>query len=69
MEAGHATVAGIEVKVTATATERDLRGLRKFRSAAGRRFAAGVVLYDGTATIAFGEGLFAVPLRTLWEMT
>ena len=69
MEAGHATVAGIEVKAAATVTERDLRGLRKFRSAAGRRFAAGVVLYDGTATIAFGEGLFAVPLRTLWEMT
>lgn len=69
MEAGHATVAGIEVKAAATVTERDLRGLRKFRSAAGRRFVAGVVLYDGTATIAFGEGLFAVPLRTLWEMT
>ena len=69
MEAGHATVAGIEVKVTATATERELRGLRKFRSVAGRRFAPGVVLYDGSATIAFGEGLFAVPLGTLWEST
>ncbi len=52
-----------------TRLQRDLRGLRKFHSAAGRRFVAGVVLYDGTATIAFGEGLFVVPLRTLWEMT
>lgn len=69
VEAGHATVAGIEVKAASTVAERDLRGLRKLRSAAGQRFVAGVVLYDGTATIAFGDGLFAVPLRNLWEPT
>ena len=31
------------------------------------RFVAGVVLYDGSAGIAFGDGLFVVPLRKLWE--
>ncbi len=35
--------------------------------AAGPRFAAGVVLYDGSASIDFGEKLFAVPLRQLQE--
>ena len=29
--------------------------------------AAGVVLYDGGATVSFGGGLFAVPVRRLWE--
>jgi hypothetical protein len=50
-------------------SEGDLRGLRKLRDAAGKRFAAGVVLYDGAATVSFGDGLFAVPVRRLWEPT
>jgi putative transposase len=29
---------------------------------------AGVVLYDGEATVRFGDGLFAVPVRALWEL-
>lgn len=69
LERGHAAVAGIEVKAAATVNETDLRGLRKLRDAAGNSFAAGVVLYDGSATIKFRDGLFAVPLRKLWETT
>jgi hypothetical protein len=41
--------------------------LRRLKEAAGKRFAAGVVLYDGEASASFGEGLFAVPIRALWE--
>jgi len=48
-------------------SDADLRGLRKLRDAAGPRFQAGVVLYDGTSTISFGDNLYAVPLRALWE--
>lgn len=62
-------VAGVEVKAAATVTAADFRGLRKLKEAAGKRFAAGVVLYDGEATASFGEGLFAVPIGALWEMT
>ncbi|MGH8676272.1 MAG: ATP-binding protein [Burkholderiales bacterium] len=69
LEQGHAAVAGVEVKAAATVTQGDLRGLRKLRDAAGKRFAAGVVLYDGSATIRFGDRLHAVPLRALWETT
>jgi uncharacterized protein len=61
------SVCGIEVKAAATVHAADLRGLRKLRSAAGSDFAAGVVLYDGSATITFGDALFAVPIRRLWE--
>lgn len=60
-------VAGIEVKAAATVTAADFKGLRKLKEAAGKRFAAGVVLYDGEVTAPFGDGLFAVPIRALWE--
>lgn len=60
-------LAGIEVKAGATVTAADFRGLRKLKDAAGKRFATGVVLYDGEATAPFGEGLYAVPIRNLWE--
>lgn len=67
LEFGSTVVAGIEVKAGATVTESDFRGLRKLREAAGRRFKSGVVLYDGTATSSFGDALFAVPVRRVWE--
>jgi uncharacterized protein len=67
LEQGRAGVAGVEVKAAASVNESDLRGLRKLRDATGARFKAGVVLYDGTATIPFGDHLYAVPLRALWE--
>jgi uncharacterized protein len=61
-------LAGIEVKASATVTGADFRGLRKLADAAGKRFAAGLVLYDGEASVGFGDGLYAVPIRALWEM-
>ncbi len=67
LEHGRSRVAGVEVNAAASVNEGDLRGLRKLEDAAGKAFTCGVVLYDGTATISFGERLFAVPLRTLWE--
>jgi predicted AAA+ superfamily ATPase len=62
-----ARVAGVEVKASATVTAADFRGLRKLKAAAGKRFAAGIVLYDGETSAGFGEGFYAVPIRTLWE--
>ena len=67
LERGSASIAGVEVKAAATVTDADFRGLRKLRDAAGKQFAAGVVLYDGTAATRFGDNLFAMPLRSLWE--
>ena len=62
-------VAGVEVKAAATVLPPDFRGLRKLREAAGDRFASGVVIYDGETTASFGDGFFAVPVRTMWETT
>jgi predicted AAA+ superfamily ATPase len=67
MERGARALAGVEVKASATVTAADFRGLRKLREAAGKRFAGGVVLYDGETSASFGDGLHAVPLRSLWE--
>lgn len=67
LEQGSFAIAGVEVKAAATVTEADFRGLRKLRDVAGSRFTAGVVLYDGSASINFGEKLFAVPIRQMWE--
>ncbi|MEY4729771.1 MAG: hypothetical protein RL020_929 [Pseudomonadota bacterium] len=60
-------IAGVEVKASATITGSDFRGLRKLKDAAGKHFAGGVVLYDGEVMAPFGEKLFAVPIRKLWE--
>jgi hypothetical protein len=67
LERGARQVAGIEVKAAATVRAADFRGLRKLAAAAGKRFATGVVLYDGEASVSFGDGLHAVPIRALWE--
>jgi uncharacterized protein len=67
VERGTRDVIGVEVKAAATVTAADFRGLRKLRDVAGARFASGMVLYDGDSTVPFGDGLFAVPIRSIWE--
>jgi hypothetical protein len=67
IERGQSAVAGVEVKASATVTATDFRGLRKLKEASGKKFAGGVVLYDGETSVGFGDGLYAVPIRTLWE--
>lgn len=67
LEHGGGRVAGVEVKAAATVTSSDFRGLRKLASAVGPRFAAGVVVYDGETTAGFGDKLYAVPIRSLWD--
>lgn len=64
---GARAVAGVEVKAGATVTATDFRGLRKLKEDAGTRFTCGVVLYDGEMSARFGDALFAVPIRALWE--
>lgn len=68
IERGAQALAGVEVKASSTVTAADFRGLRKLRDAGGKRFAGGVVLYDGETTAGFGDSMYAVPIRTLWEM-
>ena len=66
MESG-GKLSGIEVKAASTVVSDDFKGLRKLKNAAGRRFALGVLLYDGDAITPFGEDLYAVPISCLWD--
>jgi predicted AAA+ superfamily ATPase len=61
-----ARICGVEVKASSSVTSDDFRGLRRLAEAAGAKFAAGVVLYDGEAIVRFGDRLFAVPVSQLW---
>jgi predicted AAA+ superfamily ATPase len=69
LEHGAGRVTGVEVKASATVTPADFRGLRKLKDAAGTRFAAGVVLHDGEMSAGFGDRMYAIPIRALWETT
>lgn len=66
IEDGAGRIVGVEVKSSATIKAADLRGLRRLASIAGERWVAGVILYDGTEPLPFGDGLWALPLATLW---
>ena len=69
MERGAHELAGVEVKASATVLDVDFRGLRKLRDKAKNRFVSGVVLYDGDLAVSFGNNMFAIPIRLLWETT
>ena len=43
--------------------------IARLREVAKGRLVAGAVLYDGETSASFGDGLFALPIRTLWETT
>lgn len=66
IEDGLGRTVGIEVKASATVSERDFSGLRRLATAAGENFALGLVLYDGERTVSFGDRTAAVPISALW---
>lgn len=67
LERRDGTIAGVEVKAAASVRASDFRGLKLLRDRLGERFAFGVVLHTGAATVPFGDRLAAVPLAGLWS--
>ena len=67
LERDDGMIAGIEVKANATVKSGDFAGLRALAEACGDRFAFGVVLYDNTDVVPFGDRLVAAPLSCLWN--
>ncbi|MDI6101852.1 ATP-binding protein [Actinoplanes sp. NEAU-A12] len=61
-------VVAIEVKAASTVRSEDFSGLRKVAARLGDDLVAGIVLYTGTSTLAFGGRMRAVPVSALWEM-
>ena len=66
LERDDGMIVGIEVKAAATVKSSDFAGLRTLAEACKERFAYGVVLYDSTDLIPFGDKLTAAPLSCLW---
>lgn len=67
IEKGAKKLVGIEIKASSTVTSSDFYGLRKLKEYAGDRFEKGVVLYDGETCVGFGNGLYSIPIRFIWE--
>jgi len=68
IERGAGKLVGVEVKASSTVGKSDFNGLKKLKERAGAdRFVKGVVLYDGDTCVGFGENLYAVPIRCIWE--
>ena len=67
IELGGSKIAGVEIKAGASITSSDFKALRKIKAAHEDRFTFGALLYDGELCASFGDGMFAVPIRMLWE--
>lgn len=68
VEDAQGRVVGIEVKSTASPSERDFKGLRALASAVGDRFRKGYLLHTGTTSAPMGERMLALPLEALWRL-
>lgn len=66
LERDDGIIVGIEVKASATVKSSDFAGLRTLAEACKEHFAYGVVLYDSTDLVPFGDRLVAAPLSALW---
>ncbi len=67
IEHGTFEIAGIEVKAAASISKSDFRGLHKIKAAYPDKFTFGAVLYDGEMCWSFGDGMYVIPIRMLWE--
>jgi uncharacterized protein len=68
LEDARGRLVGIEVKKTASPTSSDFKGLRHLALQTAKHFLRGILLYTGSATVAFGPNLHAVPVSALWQM-
>lgn len=61
---------GIEIKTAASVNQKDAKGLLKLAGIAGEKFKAGIVFYNGEATIPLDKesNILAVPISKLWEL-
>lgn len=66
LENNSGDVVAVEVKAAETVRGDDFRGLRHVQRRLGEKFRAGFVLYCGTESLSFGDGLTALPTSALW---
>jgi predicted AAA+ superfamily ATPase len=69
LEGGGGRIVGVEIKLSATITAEDFKGLKHLAETVGDRFHRGVLLYGGTELLPFGPGRYAVPIPAVWQHT
>jgi len=62
-------VAAVEVKLSASASSHDIKGLASLRDALGDHFVRGVVVYTGQEVIPMSDRIFAVPVGMMFAGT
>ena len=67
LEKPDGSVAGVEIKASATVGTADFAALQDLRDQLGQKFAAGIVLYTGDQLVPCGDKLWLVPLPALWS--
>jgi len=60
-------IVGIEVKAAVKLSGDDLKGLEDLSATVGKRFHAGVLLYQGSGVVPVGPKCWAVPLASMFE--
>jgi uncharacterized protein len=60
-------VVAIEIKASATVRGEDFRGIQHLADRLGDDLIAGIVLYTGPETLAFGPRFRAMPVSVIWE--
>ncbi|SEF17304.1 ATP-binding protein [Jiangella alba] len=60
-------IIAIEVKASASPGASALKGLRWLRDKLGDRLHAGILLHLGTEAASRGDGIYALPLSSLWD--
>ncbi len=66
LEGPDGKIAGLEVKATASPKSEDARHLRWLKEKLGDRMTAGVVLHLGSTAGSLGDGIYAIPVASLW---
>lgn len=59
-------VAAVEVKLAASVSSHDIKGLASLRDALGDHFIRGVIVYTGQEIMPMGDRIFAVPVGTMF---
>ena len=67
IEAENGAAVGIDVSFKSALTARDFGNLQVMRTALGKNFNRGFIIYAGTEQKEFSEGLWAIPVNALWE--
>jgi len=67
LEKPDGSILGVEVKSGGQVSAQDFKGLKTLSTMARASFHSGIVLYAGEEVLPFGDRLWAVPFRILWQ--